>query len=285
MVSATLNTGCRVTGKYWIDASGQNAVLASKVTQRNPVGAKRVATFAYLDNLDWNCAHDNGLHINRTNIISSKMGWIWAIHLGEAGCNLTSLGFVTSPADAKHLRFDNIHEYFPELALFGIQDGLKNPRTPFGEPTDKWQYHPEYSHACKQLHGDNWAAVGDAALFLDPILSQGVTLACHYGLLRGRAAVAYLAGNTEAQSIVTGFYRREAAVLHQVVSEWYGNNRSVSDWKLSSVVAGVDHFGRKMDADEAFRWVTNIENVRSEYGPYPAVEQNKINQHLGVCER
>ncbi len=49
--------------------------------------------------------------------------------------------------------------------------------------------------------GEGWFAVGDAALALDPLSSQGLFNALYTGHLGGRGAAAVLAGNTDASAL------------------------------------------------------------------------------------
>lgn len=119
-------------------------------------------------------------------------------------------------------------------------------------------------------------------MFIDPILSQGVTLAVHYGLSRGRAAARELMGSVGDQETVTEHYRREGAILRLVVGEWYSNNRAVGDWRMKSVMVSKDIYGMELDEAAAFRWITNLENLRNEYDPYPADERMNIHSKLGI---
>lgn len=284
ILSVTTDGGRRVRAKRYIDCSGHSLALARHVTKRSPIGAARVARYAYTRDIDWDHASAKGFDIHRTNIVSTPNGWIWAIHLGEAGENLTSLGFVSTPETLSKLTLDNCTDAFPNLELFGFENGYRGPRTFEGEPTDKFYGHPDYSFACDTLHGPNWSLAGDAALFIDPILSQGVTLAVHYGFMRGRAAALELAADDKAQANVTSHYIREGAVLRKVVGEWYANNRAVSDWRMGTVMTSKALFGEDLDEVTAFRWITNLENLRYDYDtyhPYPDEERVKIARALG----
>ena len=282
VLSVTTDGGRRIRAKRYIDCSGHSLALARSVTKRSPIGAARIARYAYTRDVDWAKAEAKGFDIHRTNIVSTANGWIWAIHLGEAGDGLTSLGFVSTPDSLSKLTIENCTEAFPELAWFGFEDGYRGARTFDGKETDRFYGHPDYSFACDSLHGPNWSLAGDAALFIDPILSQGVTLASHYGFLRGRAAASEIAGDHKAQETATLHYRREGAILRKVVGEWYGNNRAVDDWRLGAVMVSKDLYGTELDEVSAFRWITNLENLRRDYDPYPEEEARKVARMLGV---
>ncbi len=282
LVSVSASDGSVFTASQWIDATGQRAFIGRKLSERRPVWATRVARYAYFDDLDWARATDAGFDLHRTNIISHENGWNWVIHLGEAGSNLTSVGVVTTPDVANKLTLTNAAEAFEGLKDFGLGKGLQSAKDYLGRPMDKFYGHPDYSYQTLDLDGPNWALAGDAALFIDPILSQGVTLACHYGMLRGRAAVAAISGDGQAQQRVTQHYRNESEVLKVVVGEWYSNNRAVPRWKWkASEIANGLGFDYSSDREfDAFRYVTNLENLREEYDPYPREVTKRIWDHL-----
>lgn len=277
--------GKKLRAKRYIDCSGHNLSLARHVTTRSPVGARRIARYGYTRDIDWGKASAKGFDIHRTNIISTENGWIWAIHLGDAGDGLTSLGFVGTPETLSRVTIENCVEAFPELEWFGFDSGYRGPRTFDGKPLDKFYGHPDYSFACERLHGSNWSLAGDAALFIDPILSQGVTLATHYGFMRGRASALEIGGASGEQDNATLHYLREGAILRQVVGEWYGNNRAVSGWRMGAVELSKELFGTELDEVAAFRWITNLENLRHDYDPYPPEEAAKVARMLGVNDR
>ncbi|MCZ7862485.1 tryptophan 7-halogenase [Agrobacterium salinitolerans] len=285
ILSVTTDGGRKLRAKRYIDCSGHSLALARHVTERSPIGSARVARYAYTKDIDWDQATRRGFDIHRTNIISTPSGWIWAIHLGEAGGDLTSLGFVSTPDILSKLTLENCTEAFPELEWFGFKSGYRGARTFDGKETDKFYGHPDYSFACSTLHGLNWSLAGDAALFIDPILSQGVTLAVHYGFMRGRAAALEIAGDHKVQEHATMNYLREGAVLRKVVGEWYEHNRAVSDWRMGTVMVSKALFGEDLDEVAAFRWITNLENLRNDYidyHPYPNEERVKIAWALGL---
>lgn len=264
----------------WIDSTGQNALFGRRLTERRPILSSRVARYGYFDDLDWSRAQDAGFDPHRTNIISYEGGWCWVIHLGDKGGGLTSVGCVTTPDFAKRIDVDFASHGFGALNDFGFDRGLRLRRHD-GSLSDALYAHPDYSFESLDLHGSNWSMSGDAALFLDPILSQGVTLAMHYGLLRGRAAVATLAGDDNAQAEVTRHYRNEAKVLRTVIGEWYSNNRSVDGWRLTAQGIAED-LGLEVGGDKvkSFMSITNLENLRAEYDPFPKSVTEHIWRHL-----
>ncbi|WP_196223225.1 NAD(P)/FAD-dependent oxidoreductase [Roseibium sp. RKSG952] len=274
------SSGTRFSAKRYLDCTGQGSFIGRRLARREPVGQARIARYFYASNVDWAKAEAAGYDRHRTNILSGANGWIWVIDLGEAGNGLTSMGFVSTPDIIKHLDFRNAERTFPQLSSFG--DVLREPKTFDGKSLKAFYGHPDYSFVCSRLNGANWALSGDAALFIDPILSQGVTLACHYGFLRGRAAAAEINGSEDRQTGVTDHYRREASVMRDVVGKWYDNNKSIDGWHMMSVMHAKKITGDTLSGDNAFRWITNLENLRGEYDPYPECERALIDRNLGL---
>ena len=283
VLSAKLDDGRVVRAREWIDASGQASVMGREVSERTRIWVPRVARYFYTKTIDWEMAESHGFHRQRTNIISEKAGWMWAIPLGDKGDHMTSVGVVTTPEVAKSLSWEGVLEHFPSLRKFGIASLAEaDPLDPYGKQlaTDDFIVHPDYSYACDRLHGANWSLVGDAAIFLDPILSQGVTLALHFGLRRGRAAADRLMGAEPAQERVTEDYRREAIVLQVIVGQWYSNNRSVSDWMMTGQQLQEAIGDGATDARSAFRYITNLENLEGDYAECEREVNLQILRHL-----
>lgn len=275
-----LKSGNNLEAKYWIDATGQSSVLGRVVTNREPIFSRRHAAYGYYTDVDWNIAESNGYEKNRTNILSNENGWMWLIHLGERGHNLTSIGVVSDKDTIEKVTPETIYELFPHMEKFGLKPNSIAFDYLGETPMKRLYRHPDYSFKCEQLHGANWALCGDAGLFLDPILSQGVTLAVHYGWMRGLAAAQYLNGDDEAQAYVTQHYLNESAVLGEMVGYWYNSNKQASDWKLQA----NQFVPEDQSVDNPFLWVTNLENIRNEYLVYSDTDQIKINKALNLKE-
>lgn len=136
--------------------------------------------------------------------------WVWQIPITET---ITSIGVVTQKkhfAGSKQERqefFWRCLESRPELAR-----GLRAARQirPLTEEGD-------YSYAMKQICGDDFVLVGDAARFVDPIFSTGVSIA----LNSARFASADI-----LQAARTGDFRKESfrtfeTTLRRGTKNWY----------------------------------------------------------------
>jgi 1H-pyrrole-2-carbonyl-[peptidyl-carrier protein] chlorinase len=123
--------------------------------------------------------------------------WVWQIPITDS---VTSIGVVTqkknfagSKADRQKFFWDCLGSR-PEL-----HDALKqaNQIRPLKEEGD-------YSYAMKQIVGDNVVLVGDAARFVDPIFSTGVSIALNSSRFAHRDILGALeTGNFSRQSFKT----------------------------------------------------------------------------------
>lgn len=150
-----------------IDASGQARVLGRKLATVNwHEDLRNVAIWTYFDN----CHRLPG--DERSNILTEGLddGWFWAIPIGPA---TMSVGFVT-PAEIAAGSKESLEELYSarrEESL-KVKELLRDATQAGGFRTAR-----DWSYTCDRFHGPGWALVGDAAAFVDPLLSTGVTLA------------------------------------------------------------------------------------------------------------
>ncbi|GGF91954.1 MULTISPECIES: NAD(P)/FAD-dependent oxidoreductase [Cysteiniphilum] len=277
LLSCQLKNGETILSKYWIDASGQAAVIAQEFSSRHKIYKNRVALRGYVK-INWELV--GKFYPNTTNIIHNKYGWMWLIHLGD----LTSFGFVTTKEIRTKISTKNIYQYIPELKdifMLGHEFRLYDY---LGNDIDDFIYQKEWSYYSEKMDGKNWSSVGDASAFLDPILSQGVTLAMSYGILRGEAAIEAIMGNTDIQKEITHQYTEEIKVLKHVIAEWYKENNTLSDWFLNTQQVVKNIHGFDMNKNDSFRWLTNLDYKLEEFFPYPKTDISIYQKNLAHTE-
>lgn len=136
--------------------------------------------------------------------------WVWQIPITET---VTSIGVVTQKKNfaksqsARQEFFWNCVDSRPELA-----GGLRSARQirPFKEEGD-------YSYAMKQICGDNFVLVGDAARFVDPVFSTGVSIA----LNSARFASADILQAAERGDFGKESFKNFETTLRQGTKNWY----------------------------------------------------------------
>ncbi|WP_410642202.1 NAD(P)/FAD-dependent oxidoreductase [Amycolatopsis sp. lyj-346] len=161
--------------KFVIDASGQTHLLAKhfdSVVWHDDL--RNIATWTYWQGCNLYSGTKAG------DIISENRptGWFWFIPLHDG---TVSVGYVT-PLEEYQKSGKSLEElYFEELGKTEEVSTLVKGAT----RASGFRNIKDWSYTAKRFHGPGWALVGDAAAFVDPLLSTGVTLA-----LRGARALA-----------------------------------------------------------------------------------------------
>ena len=183
-----------IVGKVIIDASGQSAMLASRMGLKEVYpDLKKAAIWGYFEGAQRAGAGNPEL----TCILhtKSKDAWFWYIPLmdgtvsiGLVGDNDYLLKRGCSPQKTYETEIKNCE---------GIQRRLQDA-TQVGRP----QIAKEFSYRVSKQAGEGWVLVGDAGGFIDPIYSSGVYLALRSGMLAGEAVAEGLSkGDVSAKQL------------------------------------------------------------------------------------
>ncbi len=246
-----LENGEVVTARYYIDASGNPAVIrrAMGVQVEVPSKLKNVAFWDYWNNDEW--AKDIGVGATRVHIRSLAYGWLWFIPLGPTR---TSIGLVC-PADY----YKKSGKRPEQIYLDAVADEkfvamhTKNA-TRDGEvrSTTDWSY------VVERTVGENWFLVGESSGFADPILAAGLMLTqtgareLAYTILeleRGEHDRAWLLERYDE-------VQRKRVTQHiRFADYWYTANGyfDVIREHCSEIAKAA---GLKLDAAAAFRWLS-----------------------------
>ena len=154
------------TCKLVVDATGQSHLLARKfglIDYHDDL--RNIAVWAYFQN----CNRYGGTRWGDTLTENRPNGWFWFIPLSDS---TVSVGYVTPIDEYKKSgkTLEDLHS--SELAaadeITSLTDGATRVS---GYRTIK-----DWSYTCNRFYGPGWALVGDAAAFIDPLLSTGVGL-------------------------------------------------------------------------------------------------------------
>jgi flavin-dependent dehydrogenase len=212
---------------FLVDASGRTGVLAKKhFDMRTPHELfQNVGVWGY-----WTGARllpdspDGAI-----NVVSSPEGWYW--HIPLAG-DRWSVGLVTHKRRFAEGRepHDTLEAYYLDMVkassdLQGLLDGARFD--------GKVRAEQEYSYVSERFCGPGYVIVGDAACFLDPLLSTGVHLA-QYSAMVGAAAIATsLRGDMPEQEALAFFdytYRRAYSRMLVLVTRMYREYIGMDDY-------------------------------------------------------
>jgi flavin-dependent dehydrogenase len=206
-----------VQGRIMLDASGQGTLLGRALGLRRNFADPELQKVAYYGHFH-GVERPAGQASGHPCIIMCEEGWFWLIGLTEAK---TSVGFVARPSFIRSLDI-------PPSRLLSwavmrcpvVRHRMRNATGP-----DENIILSDFSYQCPPYAGDGYFMVGDAACFLDPIFSTGVTLAMlsaqHAAqtvaeLLRGRISraaarrrhIRFVRGSTRPfWRLIRGYYR------------------------------------------------------------------------------
>jgi flavin-dependent dehydrogenase len=235
--------------QYVVDASGLSAVVANKLSHRLPAEElKNMALYGY-----WKGVHPAPASLggdirptDRNNIIIKMLetGWLWFIPLGFD--DLISVGYVTQKDRLPEARGRAaLEEYYQDRIASSEEFGylLSN-----SEYTGEFYTIKDWSYRSAEMAGRGYFAVGDAACFVDPILSSGVYLGVLYAKLCAIGVNTCLNDRSReglVQEWYEGLYADTYTDYLEMARLWYHGDRRVQKWmhhaqdQLSSEAASV----------------------------------------------
>ncbi|MFD0319356.1 FAD-dependent oxidoreductase [Streptomyces flavalbus] len=151
-----------------VDASGQQHLLARRfdlVEWHDDL--RNIAVWSYWQG----CEKYAGDRAGDTLIENLPDGWFWYIPLADG---TVSIGYVTSTDQYMKEAPRNAEAFLHEKLAQTVEVSrlTRDAVQVSGVRTVK-----DWSYQATRFHGPGWALVGDAAAFVDPLLSSGVTLA------------------------------------------------------------------------------------------------------------
>lgn len=158
-----------------IDASGQQRWLGRHFDMVDwHEDLRNIAVWSYYQD----CGRDAAPYEGNIVIENRPDGWLWFIPFSNG---TTGIGYVTPTAAMA------ASGLAPETMLDTQIEQSEKVRelTRQARRVDSYRTARDWSYTCDRFSGPGWALVGDAAAFIDPLLSTGVTLA-----LRGASTLA-----------------------------------------------------------------------------------------------
>ncbi len=216
LVTITCRLGPRevgITGRMLIDASGRQTLLGRQLRMKvaDPV-FDQYAVHTWFDGLDRAAltAKPEKADYIHVHFLPIKDTWVWQIPITDT---TTSIGVVTqkhrfaaASTDREGFFWDFVSSR-PDLC-----DALKQAKRvrPFKPEGD-------YSYAMRQICGDRFVMIGDAARFVDPIFSSGVSVA----LNSARLACQDIVAAHEAGDFSRSRFATYESIIRNGVRNWY----------------------------------------------------------------
>jgi clorobiocin biosynthesis protein Clo-hal len=224
-----------VSARHTIDASGQSRLLSRWLSiEPEKFALGDTALYRYYSGFRWNHELIGSFFDGKILFGTVPRGWMWFIPLSE---DRVSVGLVTRKEFLRDVTMDQAFEeelaHAPEIGAMLAPAGWISHAYTFDPP--QTYVIQDWTYRNTRFAGPGWYMVGDAAAFVDPILSSGINLAHNCGLLAANAI------NTEwnhpdipAASVRDAYqalYREIYDSFLAMASWWYERRHTdVSDW-------------------------------------------------------
>jgi len=205
------------TFEFLVDASGRAGLLATRYlrNRRFHEAFRNVALWGYWDGAGRLADGPLGA----TASCSIPCGWIWAIPLHDGKL---SIGVVMHKSHLRRMRETQTLAQIYDDAVH--ENALVKELISPGRLVGELLAETDYSYASDRFAGSGHFLVGDAACFLDPLLSTGIHLATFSGMAAAASIASILrgeVGETEAADFFNVSYRCAYLRLLVVVSLFY----------------------------------------------------------------
>jgi flavin-dependent dehydrogenase len=207
---------------YLIDASGRNGIMASRYLRNRKYHRvfQNVALWGYWEGA---VCREPAYREGAIAVGSVPDGWLWSIPLGKGR---TSIGAVLhKTAFSRMNKVLSREEIYQEaIASSPLLTKICAPATLVSEV----MLETDYSYAAETFCGPGFFLCGDAACFLDPLLSTGVHLAMLSALLGAASVASLLRGEVSEPQALSFFeksYRQAYLRFLVFVSAFYDQGR------------------------------------------------------------
>jgi len=195
--------------KIVVDASGRDTFLgrALRIKEKDPL-FNQYAIHAWYEDVD----RGEGDEVDYIHIyfLPIEKGWVWQIPITD---EITSIGVVTEKKDFLKSGMD-IETFF--MSHTNRNPNLTRAMRPARRVTD-FKADGDYSYTLKNFVGDGYLIIGDAARFVDPIFSSGISVALHSAKFASERIVLAL----EANDFSAEMFRPYEEKLRKGVEIWY----------------------------------------------------------------
>ncbi|MCP2040157.1 flavin-dependent dehydrogenase [Neisseria sp. HSC-16F19] len=206
----------RVDARFVLDASGHYRALPRLLGWEQPAGVPlRQVHFTHIDDHITDPAFDRNKNLVAIHPQHRDV-WLWLIPFSNGRTSIGVVGeaerFGDVRASAAILR--RCVAEMPDVARILAQAQWDND-VPFF-------YLPGYSSAVQSVHGRHFALLGNAAGFLDPVFSSGITIAVHSAKLAVSVLIRQLNGAAvDWQRDYAVPLAQGVNVFHAYVNAWY----------------------------------------------------------------
>lgn len=205
------------------DASGRQTALGSQLRVKVPDPVfNQYAVHTWFDGLDRRtlATNPNDADFIFVHFLPLEDTWVWQIPITET---ITSVGVVSQKQRFRAAK-DDLSGFFWD-SVASRQELLKALKS--SEQLRPFKAEGDYSYAMRQITGDGMVMIGDAARFVDPIFSSGVSVAMNSARLAAKDIIAARAsGDFRKESFenYASTLRRGTRIWYDFISMYYRLN-------------------------------------------------------------
>jgi FADH2 O2-dependent halogenase len=188
-----------ISCKLVVDASGRSTVLGSQLRlKRHDALFDQFAVHNWFEGVDRGAVETaDYIHIHVLNL---PRAWVWFIPINQT---VTSVGIVTKGADFPK-GSETVQQFFDRHIA---SHPVLARRMANARPLHEFTREGNYSYIMDRFVGDGWLLVGDAARFVDPVFSSGVSVAMESAKRAADAIIAALSRNDVRASAFADYER------------------------------------------------------------------------------
>lgn len=266
------------------DASGRQTMLGGQLKAKVPDPVfNQYAVHTWFEGLDRKSLAPNPDEADFifVHYLPLEDTWVWQIPITDT---ITSIGVVSQKQRFKAAK-DDLDKFFwesvesrPELG-----NALRD-----SERLRPFKVEGDYSYGMRQITGDSMVLIGDAARFVDPIFSSGVSVAMNSARLAAKDIVAaHESGDYSAASFenYAGTLRRGVQIWYDFISMYYRLNvlftafihdpayrqdvirmlqGDVYDTEEPGALKAMKEYVAAVESDPTHLWHNYLGNLRSE---------------------
>jgi flavin-dependent dehydrogenase len=256
-----------IRAQFVVDASGSASVIGREVTERRYDDQMRQqALYSYFKGV----RGPQDFRDRHIIIESCPKGWIWFIPINSRTLGEVSVGLVTGQEFRDEINEKGTKAFFDEA--LSEAPYMLHVLGPQAERSDRMYTVRDWAYTCAETAGPGYYLVGDAAAFLDPLLSTGVSLA----MLAGYSASVCLNSvlrqpsmDAEAARFYADNYRQMYEVTRDFLHYFYSGNATAHPDQLFWKARKLLNLDENIGAKQAFGFFINT----IPGNPHPAVSK------------
>jgi len=269
---------------FLIDASGRAGIMANRYLRNRhyPDAFQNVAIWGYWKGVKRMETAPEGSVV----VGSIDDGWVWIIPFHDGR---SSIGVVLHKTTFKEKKQQLSLEQMLRACINECPLILNLAES--AELISEIGAEQDFSYSAESTAGPGYFLIGDAACFIDPLLSTGVHLATHGAMLAAASLASLLRGEVteeQASGFFTQSYRKAYLRLMTMISGFYQQYSGKESYFWQAQQLSSHDYASSPDLNEAFLYlVSGMEDLRDVEQGHQPLDISNVSQIIptGDAER